>query len=758
MKIVSLVLLAFLSLFGFFLSAQVSIGGIPPSFQHLGIASNIGRTAVPKTVLPAMDLSEIRKEDSINDLQVNSPYRFGIAREVNLGLENSGRWDTLENGARIWRLKIISTGAESINLNYDIFYMPTGAQFFVYNHQKEILGAFTSINNKTDSIFATMPISGDEILLEYFEPANVEGQGKLHVNQVVHRYRGLKSGNKAFNSSGACNINVNCPEGKKWQDEKRAVAKIMANNNTSICTGTLLNNVRQDGTPYFLTAAHCGPLTNSIFVFGYESAACQPSFNDTNVYSIVGASQLAFDSFTSDFQLMRLSLTPPDSFNVYYAGWSAKPEAPLSSTVIHHPQGDVKKISFDFDSAESSLYPLSPVVEHWQVVNYEGGTTEPGSSGSALFNEKHQVVGQLHGGGAGCGNLNSDWYGKFSDSWLNGPTPSKQLKYWLDPDSTGALTMHAYDPDSALFALDAEILSIGNFPEYSCNNEVHPYLILKNKGNNNIYNLKIKYEVENILLDSILWTGNIPSLAAEKINFGKISLPYGNHDFVISILSLNGSADQMNTNDTLQKSYLINSVPVEVYFTLKTDDYGSETLWLIKEPVSGLTLYEGGPYEEVTGGEIMKDTLCLYDSCFNFIIKDRGRDGFNNPLYGNGYYLISDTAGDTLAFNNNFTSSMFVDSFCLLGTSGLEEIAQNSIDLRIYPNPVRGSEFSIETSEKLLILNMYNIQGQLIKSWSEQELSGMKKLKLNIDLPSGMFVFMASSQNGSVAQEKVLIF
>ena len=44
--------------------------------------------------------------------------------------------------------------------------------------------------------------------------------------------------------------------------------------------------------------------------------------------------------------LLQLNTTPPASYNVFYTGWDAAPAA-TSATGIHHPSGDIKKISFD---------------------------------------------------------------------------------------------------------------------------------------------------------------------------------------------------------------------------------------------------------------------------------------------------------------------------------------------------------------------------------------------------------------------------
>ena len=60
--------------------------------------------------------------------------------------------------------------------------------------------------------------------------------------------------------TGNCEVNVNCPEGIDWQDQKRGVVRIhlKRDGNTYYCSGSLVNNTKTDNIPYILTANHCG--------------------------------------------------------------------------------------------------------------------------------------------------------------------------------------------------------------------------------------------------------------------------------------------------------------------------------------------------------------------------------------------------------------------------------------------------------------------------------------------------------------------
>jgi hypothetical protein len=182
------------------------------------------------------------------------------------------------------------------------------------------------------------------------------------------------------------------------------------------------------------------------FWWNYESAGCTNTTEPSH-YSTSGATVKANNS-NSDFALLQLSENPNNltNYNPAYLGWDRN--TPGSGGVgIHHPSGDVKKISTYTMMPQSTAYSsntVDPNGNHWRVV-WSSGTTEGGSSGSALFNGNHRIIGQLHGGWANCNNLNEpDWYGKFSVSWTgDGASDNRRrLNYWLDPAGTNPNTLN----------------------------------------------------------------------------------------------------------------------------------------------------------------------------------------------------------------------------------------------------------------------------------------------------------------------------
>ena len=418
--------------------AQVATPSTPKSFNT---NENI---PISNIILPSFDVEQFLAEDE-NELRSTDtkPYRFANPISVDLNMDNSGSWTELEDGSLIWMLEIESTNAFSLNLIYDTFNIPEGAEFFVYSKDREmVLGAFSNFNHKPHGGFSTAPVKGDKIILEYNEPANAEFAGYISINTVAHDYRNVFfNTERGYGDSGSCNNNVACSVGDDWVDEVRSVAMILTSGGSRLCTGSLINNATQDLSPYFLTANHCLGGNNSwIFMFNYESPQCTNQNGPTNM--TVSGSTLLASSSTSDVALLLLNETPPEDYNVHYAGWDVSGSTPSTPVGIHHPSGDIKKISFDYNNASNSG-------NYWDVDSWDDGTTEPGSSGSPLFDGvTHRIIGQLYGGVASCTNFGYDTYGKTSVSWNLG------LSDYLDPNNTGLSYIDGIDaidlPDPAI--------------------------------------------------------------------------------------------------------------------------------------------------------------------------------------------------------------------------------------------------------------------------------------------------------------------
>jgi hypothetical protein len=466
---------SFLSLF-FMLAvaqAQVNIGGQPKSFKNSSLLLKIEAQG-QSILLPSLDnVLEQARADSIakkNCTNCENNY-YGRGLDVSIDIKRQGQLETLEDGSKLWLLKVTSPTAYGLQFYFDKYKVPEGASLYLFNENKSmVLGGFTSDNNPKDKNkaiqFGTQYIGGGTVFIEYHEPAWAHFEGEVSITKAIHIFEDifLESGGP-WGTSLDCNINVSCPEGIGWEKEINSVALVLAYNAddelTGWCSGALINNTSEDGQALFLTAKHCidptqfnvSPLdlplfdhSTWLFLFNHQTSSCESDGSEVSNYtaeSVYGSILLAEDGLgspTSDYLLLDL-VTSEFVLSYYgacYAGWSLSSTHQGPFAGIHHPKGDVKKISI-----ANSIDDFSDT--HWEVDwDQDKGTTQKGSSGSPLFNNNHQIIGQVHYGKkpTGADDCHPDkitGYGKITKSWAEGG-----FSYWLDPDNTGQTSVDTY--------------------------------------------------------------------------------------------------------------------------------------------------------------------------------------------------------------------------------------------------------------------------------------------------------------------------
>ncbi len=407
--------------------------------------------SVARVQAPVVNLPAVRAEDDEREAQ-GLPPRFAIPNPVFITPATHGTWEQLDTETRLWRLRIGSPGALSLNLGFTRFRLATGASLYVYDAKDPHNGtrAYTDRDNEEHGQLWTPVVLADAIVVELTVPTKVREEVELALTAINVGYRFFGE-EQTGEKSGACNIDVVCPEGDGWRDEIQSVAVISIGGFLS-CTGFMVNNTAQDAKPYFMTANHCGLNdTNDatlVVFWNFQSPNCGDQGGGSLVDSQTGSTfRSAYGS--SDFTLVELDDDPDPAWNVAFAGWNRTTADPASAVAIHHPSTDEKSISFENDPLITSDYygSISPGNgTHLRVEDWDVGTTEPGSSGSPLFDQDHRVVGQLHGGDAACGNDLPDWYGRFSTSWSGNGTPETRLSDWLDPVPTGVETLDLLAP------------------------------------------------------------------------------------------------------------------------------------------------------------------------------------------------------------------------------------------------------------------------------------------------------------------------
>jgi V8-like Glu-specific endopeptidase len=210
----------------------------------------------------------------------------------------------------------------------------------------------------------------------------------------------------------------------------------------------LLNDSANSFTPHFLTAAHCVSTqavasTLETYWF-YRSSSCNSQTLNPGMRTLVGGAVLLRTDSSTDVTLVKLNNPPPAG--AYYSGWSASPPTFSSVVGIHHPEGDLQKISHgaldDYYSCSSDAFGEFSCIRsdittsNFVNVTFALGATEPGSSGSPLYRTvsgSRYLTGQLYGGDSSCSNRGgSNEYGRFDVSYRKG------LNAWLGGNVTTA--------------------------------------------------------------------------------------------------------------------------------------------------------------------------------------------------------------------------------------------------------------------------------------------------------------------------------
>ncbi|MBW8809494.1 MAG: hypothetical protein JF591_11805 [Lysobacter sp.] len=343
---------------------------LPAAFDH----SNV--TPLDKVALrtmPAVNVDKLKAEDRLRDKRGDIP-RFAFPMTVDMTPLNSGVWETLDAEHVVWRQRVRSDKAMSLNFGFTQYYMPAGGRMLIYpatqekGGDRDLIREYTDRDNNELGQLWTAIVPGQEAVIEVVVPRASAGQLKLHLTKVNHDYVGFgplarrmaeASGEKGV--SGSCNVDVACPDGTANSTIVRSVG-VYSKNGSLACTGSLVNNTANNKKMYFLTAHHCGMTTaaaaGSIVVYwNYQNSTCRapntPASGANGNGSLAqnqSGSTLRATSANSDFTLLELSTAANPAFNLYWAGWDRRNQNFPGAIAIHHPNVAEKRISLSNSS------------------------------------------------------------------------------------------------------------------------------------------------------------------------------------------------------------------------------------------------------------------------------------------------------------------------------------------------------------------------------------------------------------------------
>ena len=441
---------ALIILIGLFLNVG-SVQAAGPLSQTLKLKS---MDSASRVALPELDLGALRSKAFGGS--AHKALKFAEVTEHSINAKTASGWVNIAHKGQamsIWRLVIESPNAYSINLGFSSYSMPKNGKLFIYaDGYQNIVGPFTDADNEDHGELWSPIIPGKRIIVEVNVPTDSVEDVKLALDKINQAYLDVTKLSEEFKAlkSGSCNFDVVCPEGNGWRNQIQSVAAY-STGGSLFCTGAAINNTANDKRPFFLTADHCGINASNapsvVAYWNFQNSTCRApnsaasggpgngSLSRFNTGAIFRASYSVSDMTLIEFDDPVLS-----SANVYFSGWNRSNSVFSSAVAIHHPNVDEKRISFENNPVTISAYlgNTGSGSTHIRVADWDLGTTEPGSSGSPLFDPQRRIIGQLEGGFAACGNNDADWYGRINQSWNGGGTNASSLKNWLDPSNTGA--------------------------------------------------------------------------------------------------------------------------------------------------------------------------------------------------------------------------------------------------------------------------------------------------------------------------------
>ena len=430
-----------------YISAQVSSGGFP--IEETDVCALKSSKAMPVITMPEFDLAT----DTV-PVTKSCAKKFAHKFNTDINIKEEGH-KTSTSEYNIWRLGIKSEDATSLNLIFKNLQIPKGARLFIFTpNMEQKIGAFTSSNN-TPFDFATSPLDGDEVVVQYEEPKDAES-ASVEIKSVNHGFLKLAP---QFQTSEDCEMEA------AWDtvhlDQRQSCVQLIINGEI-LCSGNMINNTRGDGTPYIITAGHCFLADNSdntidttkthstVVFFNHEAPSASWIISGNLQTSVSGATTAAYRK-NRDMMLIKLNSLPPVDYRPFYAGWNRESSITGPVYAFHHPQGDNKKISTDeaTPSASSNTFDNMFLKDgHWRVYRWDDGITEGGSSGCGLFDSNGLIVGNLSGGSTkiSCTVRGEDYFWRLNAAWDDATAQINNLSAKLDPDTTGATRVNGLQP------------------------------------------------------------------------------------------------------------------------------------------------------------------------------------------------------------------------------------------------------------------------------------------------------------------------
>ncbi len=432
-----------------------------------------------------IDAEELKAQAEANDA-MGLPPKFAVKKEPSepVTLEKGERTE-LPVGVRRTRLRFYAPGARNISLEFSKVELPNTARITLYDANGEArYRSLTAGDVSKDKRLGTPVLEGDQLLLEVDVTDSEADRAFLQLQSVYSGFRFFE-----YKHSLPCNVDVACARSSGYASadtiEKLARSVAMVKARDTVCTGFLINNTKGDYEPLFMTAAHCRIDSDAAgvaeFYWNRQKKAC--TGDDYAYGDFQSGAKFEATYPESDFTLLLLDEAPLEAYRPFFAGWDSRdpkrfaPDRTPYAFTVHHPQEDAKKVSTltlkeaptsgTFVAKDGAFFASDPSPgflkrlfgkkrepNHWYFSEFADGTSERGSSGAPLFDEKGHVFGELHGalkkkekGDVDRCKSKETIFGMLSAAWKGDTSKGPWLSDKLDPGERRVEVLAGVEPD-----------------------------------------------------------------------------------------------------------------------------------------------------------------------------------------------------------------------------------------------------------------------------------------------------------------------
>lgn len=210
---------------------------------------------------------------------------------------------------------------------------------------------------------------------------------------------------------------------------------------------------------------------------------------------------------------------------------------------------------------------------------------------------------------------------------------------------------------SKVHALDGE-LSIEQLI-VACDDLVEVNAIVTNLGETTITDVEIQVVVNGLVVDVIVATVDVPFQEQGSVAITiDDNLQQINNNITLNLLNVNNQVDGDLANNSANTTTTLDSDYNMVTFIINPDNYPQEISWEVFDEGANQTIASGFLQ---SGMQAFSEDICLnYGSCFSLYVYDSYGDG----ILGDGNFLVINSSGDTIVFNDGDYDYEAKEVFC----------------------------------------------------------------------------------------------